>query len=49
VQEILTMGGWAFLIVNGPIVFFLVRFAEKLILDPAYEEKVFKKSLWSKH
>jgi hypothetical protein len=47
VQEILTMGGLTFLIVNGSFTFFLLRFTEK-IFDPVYEEKIFKKSLWNK-
>ena len=46
--EFLTMGGLTFLIVNGPITFFIVRFAVKLINDPEYEDKVFKKSMWKK-
>ena len=46
--EFLTFGGLAFLAVNGPFAFFLLRFVERLIDDPAYEEKVFKKTMWNK-
>lgn len=46
-EEILTLGGLTFLLVNGPFVFFLFRFIEKLD-NPKYEEKVFKKTMWIK-
>ena len=42
-ELIITFGGWAGLITQGPVVFFLMRFAEKVCSDPDYEEKVFKK------
>lgn len=43
--EILSMAGWLFLLTNGPIVFFLIRFAEK-VGNPEFDEKVFKKTIW---
>lgn len=44
-MEYLSVGGLAMLLTNGPVIFFLFRFLEKLN-DPEYEEKVFKKTMW---
>lgn len=46
-HELLTIGGIAFLVMNGSFTFFLFRFIEKLE-DPAYEEKIFNKTIWRK-
>lgn len=45
--ELLSIGGWVFLLMNGPITFAILRFAEKAG-DPEFEAKAFKKTIWRK-
>lgn len=43
-ELIITPIGLLFAFTQGPIAFFLMRFAEKVCNDPGYEDKVFKRS-----
>ena len=43
-HEIITIGGVFILLTHGPLAFFLMRFAHKVIEDPEYEEKVFNRT-----
>ena len=42
-HEYITLGGIAVLLTQGPVTFFLMRFAEKVCNDPEYENKVFNR------
>jgi hypothetical protein len=41
--EYITFAGLIMLLTQGTITFFLMRFAHKVVEDPDYEERIFKK------
>lgn len=47
-EFVLSIYGIIFLLMNGSFVAFLLRFAEKMIDDPEYEEKLFRKTIFNK-
>lgn len=48
-EFIISWAGIVFLLMNGSFTFFLLRFAERLIEEPGYDDKVFNKSFLSKN